>query len=246
MARFTLDFVSKHLARKVEADLIIPSYSLHDTLSSKTKDMYQKRDTKFPLIIFLCGFGDNKLAWLRNTAVEELCEKHHVAGLFIDGENKWYLNQGPIEDHYNLIEEDFLDFLYGNFTNLDKSAPLVIAGVSMGGYGALYHYLTNVDKYSACIAMSPATKPDFIDESKYGTLKDHFLKNKDKKLNVYLSIGENDFIIGASKEFNNFLKKANTGVEYKFVPKRDHSWTLWREEIFNAFDYLINLGIIGK
>ena len=54
----------------------------------------------------------------------------------------------------------------------------------MGGYGAMYHYLKNTSKYSACIALSPATRPDHIDESKYGSLKDLFLKEKNKNIKV--------------------------------------------------------------
>ena len=98
---------------------------------------------------------------------------------FINGENKWYLDMGPIDNYYSLIEEEVTDFLYGNFSCLSKDMPLIIAGVSMGGYGAMYHYLKNTSKYSACIALSPATRPDHIDESKYGSLKDLFLKEKD-------------------------------------------------------------------
>lgn len=246
MARYTIDFYAKHLARRVNVSLVIPSLNLHETLNNKNPSYYQDRKEQYPLAIFLCGFGDNKEAWLRNTNIDSLCEKNKIAGLFIDGENKWYLNQGAIDDHYHFIEEDLLDFVYGNFTCLSKEMPLIIAGVSMGGYGAMYHYLTNTDKYKACIALSPAVKPDFLDETKFGSLRDHFLANKDKELNVYLAIGENDFIIGQSREFNDFLINHVKNVEYKFVPKKDHSWDFWREEIYPIFDYLKSLGIIGR
>ena len=245
MARYTVDFYAKHLARRFKISLVIPSLNLHETLSNKNKNYYETNTEKYPLGIFLCGFGDNQEAWVKNTNLESLCEKNHMAALFIDGENKWYLNHGPIDDYYNLIEEDLLDFVYGNFTCLSREKPLVIAGVSMGGYGALYHYLTNVDKYDACVALSPATKPDFLDETKYGTLKDHFLNNKDKDLNIYLSIGENDFIIGQTREFNDFLEKNIKNVEYKFIPNKDHSWNLWKDEIYEVFDYFKKKGIIG-
>lgn len=246
MARYQTDFYAKSLARRITMSLIVPSLNLNETLSNKDKDYYQKRKEEFPLIIFLCGFGDNQKAWINNSNVESLCEKYKVAAAFIDGENGWYLNNGPISNYYGFIEDDITDFIYGNFRNVTRNKPLVIAGVSMGGYGALYHYLTNVNKYAACIAFSPATKPDFIDESKIGTLESHFLKQKGKKLNIYLSIGENDFIIEPSREFNNILKKNKVGVEYKFVPEKNHSWDLWKEEIYPAFEYLQKLNIIGE
>ena len=115
----------------------------------------------------------------------------------------------------------------------------------MGGFGALYHYLKNVDKYAHCFALSPATKPDNFDEEKHGSLKGLFLANKDKKLNCYISIGENDFIINASKELNQFLLDNKIDANYKFIPNYDHSWPLWRIEIVNVFDYLKTKGLIG-
>ena len=109
----------------------------------------------------------------------------------------------------------------------------------------MHHYLRNVDKYSACVALSPATKPDFLDESKFGYLRDHFLNAKGKELNVYLSIGEKDFIIEASKNLNQFLLDNEIGVSYKFIPEYAHTWDLWEKEIHEVFKYFKDLGFLG-
>lgn len=238
MATFNIDFYVKSLGRKTRLDLVIPSLNLNGCLKNNDENYYQNLNEKYPLMICLHGFGDNEKGWQNNSLIIKMCEENKIAACFINGENKWYLNMGPIDDFYSLIERDVIDFLYGNFNCLSKKMPLAIAGVSMGGYGALYHYLKNTDKYSACIALSPATKPDYIDESKYGTLKELFITNKDKKLNIYLSIGMNDFIYQASKEFDNYLEENNIGVRYKFIEGCDHSWTTWAKEMPKVFTYL--------
>lgn len=238
MATFNIDFYVKSLGRKTRLDLVIPSLNLQGCLKNNDENYYQNLNEKYPLMICLHGFGDNEKGWQNNSSIIKMCEENKIAACFINGENKWYLNMGPIDDFYSLIERDVIDFLYGNFNCLSKKMPLAIAGVSMGGYGALYHYLKNTDKYNACIALSPATKPDYIDESKYGTLKELFIANKDKKLNVYLSIGMNDFIYQASKEFDNYLEENNIGVRYKFIEGCDHSWTTWAKEMPKVFTYL--------
>lgn len=245
MARYIIDFYSKSLLRRYEIRVVIPSLNLQGTLKNKNENYYSENNEKYPLCIFLSGFGENQRSWQYNTQVDRLLEENKVAGVFINGENKWYLNQGPIDAWYDLVEKDVLDFLYGNFKCLSKEKPLMIAGNSMGGYGALYHYLKNIDKYSACVALSPATKPDFLDESKYGTLRELFLENKGKKLNCYISVGTKDFIIDASKEFDKFLKDNEIGVSYRFIEDRDHSWFLWKDEIFSVFEYFKELGLIG-
>ena len=238
MALLTVDFQTKSLARNTRMDVFIPTLNLGGCLRNTDVNYYQNNNETYPLIIFLHGFGANEKAWQINSQILKVCEENKIAACFINGENKWYLNLGPIDSYYSLLEEEIPDFLYGNFSCLSKEKPLVIAGVSMGGYGALYHYLKNVDKYAACVALSPAIRPDRLDESEIGTLKDLFLDSKGKDLNVYLSVGECDFIIKESKEFNDFLVENDLGVEYKFIPNRDHSWSTWAEEIFEVMKYL--------
>ena len=96
------------------------------------------------------------------------------------------------------------------------------------------------------MALSPATNPDFIDESKCGILQRHYLKQKEKNLNVISSIGEKDYTIGPSREFNTFLKENHVGVEYRFVPEADHSWTFWEKEIIVAFDTMKKWVSLGE
>ena len=238
MALLTVDFHTKSLARRTRMDVFIPSLNLGGALKNQDANYYQNNNETYPLIIFLHGFGDNEKAWQMNTQILKICEDRKIAACFINGENKWYLDMGPIENYYSLVEAEALDFLYGNFSCLSKEKPLVIAGVSMGGYGALYHYIKNVDKYAACVALSPAIRPDRLDESKIGTLRDLFLDVKGKNLNIYLSVGECDFIIESSREFNDFLIANELGVEYKFIPGRDHSWYTWSHEVFEVIEYL--------
>mgnify|MGYP003297523539 CR=1 FL=1 len=52
-------------------------------------------------------------------------------------------------------------------------------------------YLKNVDKYAACVALSPAIRPDRLDESKFGTLRELFLENKENMLFELDTILEN-------------------------------------------------------
>lgn len=240
MALLTVDFHTRSLARKTKMDVFIPSLNLAGCMRNQDPNYYQNHRETYPLIIFLHGFGDNEKGWQTNTQILKLCEDKKIAACFINGENNWYLDMGPISNYYALLEEEIPDFLYGNFSCLSKEQPLVIAGVSMGGYGALYHYIRNVDKYTACVALSPALKPDRYDETKFGTLRELFLESKGKPLNIYLSVGEADFIIDSSRQFNDFLISNDFGVEYKFIPNRDHSWYTWTQEVSAVMEYLEN------
>lgn len=238
MAHFSINFYVKSLARETRLDLVIPTMNLQQVLANKDDNYYQNLNKKYPLLICLHGFGNNEKSILNNTTILGYLERNGIAACFINGENKWYLNRGPLDDFYNLIERDVLDFLYGNFACLSKDAPLGIFGMSMGGYGALYHYLKNRDKYKCCISLSPATKSDDIENAKDDPLRELFYQTKGEKLNIYLSIGDKDFIIGASKEYNDWFKENNIDCQYKFIPGCDHTWKTWNQELGYVFDYL--------
>lgn len=245
MAHFSLEFYTKSLARKTHLDLVIPSLNLHECLKNEEENYYQKNNHFYPLMICLHGFGDDEKGWQNNTSIIKLAEEHKFAVCFLNGENKWYLSMGPIEDHYSLIERDVMDFLYGNFKCLSKDMPLAICGVSMGGYGAMYHYLKNTDKYICGIALSPAIKPDSLEDKSYA-LETLFLENKNNNLNIYLSVGDKDFIYNHSMQLNEVLKSNLKNVYYRTISGADHSWNTWQVEMNNVIDYLYQVGFIKK
>jgi putative tributyrin esterase len=243
MARFNIEFLTKSLMRRVEFNVYIPSLSLQGAIRSE-KNYYQNNEKKFPLIILLAGFGDSYRAWQSNTHIEELCDRYQVAACCIGGDNRWYLDLGPMDSWYSFLENDLTDYLYGTFNNLDPKLPLILGGVSMGGYGTLYHSLKENQKYSAAFALSPAVKPDFLDEAKFGSLRELFLENRNNIIPTYLSVGSEDFIIKQSLELDSWLQQNNIGVRYKVVEGFDHSYKLWRLELENVFQFLKEKEII--
>ncbi|MGN0814935.1 MAG: alpha/beta hydrolase [Candidatus Coproplasma sp.] len=245
MARFNLRFTSKALLRKSEVNLIVPSLDLHGALSNKNVRYYRDGEERFPLMILLSGFGDDNEAWIQRTGIVELCDEYRVAAVMLGGENKWYIDASPVDGWHTFICEELPDFLYGNFAKLDENLPLILGGVSMGGYGALYNGLKNPEKFGAIMALSPATKPDdCIDESAIGTLRELFLSAKGKIPQTYLSIGEQDFIIQPTRQLDEWLTENGIGVNYRYVEGYGHSWALWRNEIGNFLRELKNKKII--
>lgn len=242
MAHYSIDFYPKSFARRTSIELVIPSLDLHQSLANNDLSYYQNASEKYPLLLCLCGFGDSLKSFQENTNIDYLCQLNKVACCFISGEDKWYLKMGEIDDYYSFIENDLLDFLYGNFKFLSPKASLGLFGVSMGGFGALYHYLNNLEKFKVCIALSPALKPDRIDESLYTDLKSLFMKNKNYDFNIYLSVGTTDFIYSASLEMDKFLKENVKNVRYHFLKNMDHSWLTWNSQLSDVFSFLSKVG----
>lgn len=243
MSRMVVEFHSSKLMRKTEVVIYIPSMNLIQGLQCKKQNPYQEDTKKFPLMILLPGFAAGKYDWEIHSEVEDLAEQYQMALVMLGGENKWYLNYSQTDLWADFINIELPDFIYGQFNKIDSKLPRYIAGVSMGGYGALYNYLSNMDLYKACCSLSPATRADNDLEKTLGipSLKDLFIQTADQKKNIYLSIGTKDFVYEVSKEFDAFLKENNTGVAYQFIDNYDHSWKLWRLEIISFFKYIKNL-----
>lgn len=232
MGRYNLRFLSKSLLRKVEVNIVIPSLDLHSAMQEKNERYYRDNDKKFPLLILLSGFADDNEAWLQKSDIQQLCDEYQVSAAFIGGENKWYLNSSPIDNWSTFINNELPDFLYGNLNKLDENLPLILGGVSMGGYGALYNGLKHPSKYQALLALSPGIKPDVsINEDLHGKLRDMLIKEKGNLPFIYLSIGTKDFIIEPSMEFDKWLEKNDFDLRYRFADGFDHSWKLWRIDI---------------
>lgn len=238
MALFNIRFLSKSLLRKTEVRLIIPSLDLHGAVQNENPDYYCQDTRTYPLLILLSGFGDDNETWIAHTDILTLCDRYRVAAAFVAGEDKWYVDGSPVDRWHTYITAELPDFLCGTFSKLDRRR-LILGGVSMGGYGALYNGLKCPEKFQAVMALSPAVKPDnYIREEETGTLRELFLSAKGKIPPVYLSVGEDDFIYAASRELDGWLRENGTGVRYTFVKGYSHSWDLWKLEIVRFLDFL--------
>lgn len=246
MARFDVHFFSKSLLRKVEVKLVIPTLSLQTAMQVQDPCYYQNSGETFPLFLLLCGFSDDNDGWLSGASLQELCNRHRIAAVSIGGENKWYLNASPIDNWHTFLEQELPDFLYGQFSKLDSGKKPVICGVSMGGFGALWNGLSAPERYSAIAALSPALKPDgyLADEEKYPPLKKLFTETKATRPFTYIAIGENDFIVKPSREFDAWLEEHEIGVRYRFVPGYAHDWNFWRVQIEDVLAELKHCRII--
>lgn len=245
MARYTIHFFSKSLLRKTEINVVIPSLSLSEAMKTQDPNVYQNSTEKFPLMICLSGFSEDSEAWLLNSNIMALCDKYRIAAVFVGGDNRWYLNSSPIDAYETFLKQELPDFIYGTFAKVDAGKKPILCGVSMGGYGALYNGTKNVDRFSAICAMSPATRPDpYIDESKFGTLKEHFMNAKGKLPPVWLSVGANDFIVQPSREFDAWLTENKIGFNYQIKEGYDHSWNYWKDEIVNVLNFFKEKNII--
>ena len=126
---------------------------------------YQSSKRSYPVLYLMHGMWGNHTDWVNAGELGHTADKLIQTGaipemivVMPDGlTDAFYINNfdGSIE---------WEDFFYQEFIpSIEKSYRIVtnrnnrgIAGLSMGGYGALYHSLKHKDMFSACYALSAA------------------------------------------------------------------------------------------
>ena len=155
MAKFTCNFISYTLQRTVDITVIVPSVTIPESMGmgaegEKPALTHRKAD-KFPVLYLLHGFGNNHTAWNAYTNVELYAEERQIAVVCLSAENKAYVDQ-PRDKFYDFVAKELPDFVLGMFPVSDRPEDTYIAGLSMGGYGALVHGLSRSARFAAIVA----------------------------------------------------------------------------------------------
>lgn len=231
MAKIQCNVISYTLMRTVDIDVILPTVTIPESLEKRGK-IHHDYSQKFPVLYLLHGFGNNHAQWCGYTNVELYAEERQIAVVMISAENKKYINQD--EDLFaDFIQKELPEFITQVFPISTRKEDTFIAGLSMGGFGALYHGLTHPQKYRAIGAFSPGIRMQ-------GNPIDIFevLQHSDSDLPIYIACGDQDFLYDSNVEFVESLKKKNMNYTWKSVPGYQHEWRFWDMCIEQFLDWI--------
>ncbi|MCR5231948.1 MAG: hypothetical protein K6B64_04800 [Acholeplasmatales bacterium] len=234
MAHIDINLISNAMGRAVSFTLILPTKTaptLEANYDAKTNTYYQnKKNKKYPLLILLHGLLNDQNNWCRYARAEYYAEENNIAICMVSGENKFFMNwdhQLATDHFFDFIEYELKDFLYGTFPISSKREDNFIAGLSMGGYGALYHGLMNNKAYSAIGAFSAPYKE--MKENGFDFKK--IIGRKTDLPFIYISCGEKDSLLEDNNELDLALTDLDFAHLYNIVPGYAHEWRFWDLEL---------------
>ena len=142
---------SKILAHPVNYCVILPpSYD-----ADKTR--------RFPILYFFHGLGDNEQMFIHAggfNLVQDLWERGQIGEFLIvtpNADATFYINSRDGQVRYeDFLVQEFLPGIETRYRTRPGSANRAVAGVSMGGYGALHLAFRHPQLFSAVSAHSPA------------------------------------------------------------------------------------------
>jgi S-formylglutathione hydrolase FrmB len=112
----------------------------------------------FPVLYLLHGLSDDHTIWHRRTSIEWYVEGRNLIVVMPDGGRSFYCNDPrpaglAYEDH---MAKDVVEFVDETFPTIATRRGRAIAGLSMGGYGAVMLALRHPDVFCAACSHSGA------------------------------------------------------------------------------------------
>ena len=268
MAILTCEYFSAARKGFQSFNVILPFESLPD-MAGKTE--YSRGP--FKTIYLLHGYSGSRNDWQRNSNVEAWAKTYHCAFVMPEGANAFYLNnQNTGERFGDYVGEELVGVTRLLFPLSQRRQDTVIAGLSMGGFGALANGLRFADTFGAVIALSPALITDEVACMKPGTGNQiapysyyrhtfgdpaslpgsdrdpgHLAKvcrSRGVMPGIFLACGEEDFLFQRSDAFHIHLN----AIKYPHVWWRQggsHDFDFWNKAMPAALDWL-SVSCAGK
>ncbi len=165
----------------VYSDMMMQDTQIHVILPQDGRRYIWEEKPK--TLILLHGLSDNAATWVRRTAVERYAERYNLAVLMPEVQRSWYYDMEHGVSAYSYIAHELPELAAKLFHISIKREDMMIAGLSMGGYGALRCAITAPDVFGYCGAFSGAYDlPDIMRMSREEKETYPLLKDVDREI----------------------------------------------------------------
>lgn len=261
MALITASFMSKSLMRTVPVNIIMPTDKL--TFPGQPEPSSEPKK----LLVLLHGIFGNYTDWVTGTRVQAFAEAHDLAVVMPSGDNKFYCDSSTTGDRYGtFIGVELVDFMRKTFNVSKKREDTYIAGLSMGGFGAIVNGLRHPETFS-CVAglssglikqgiLNATDAPNQLmtatqycamfgidsvkdydgSENDYEALADKVASDPNKP-KIYLCCGLQDGLIEPNRAYRDKLKGLGYDVTWA-ESAGGHTWEFWGEYIEKVINWL--------
>ncbi len=259
MALIHCDFYSQTLGFGTSMKVILPGDS-----KTEQQKFNAGEQIKYPTLYLLHGLSDDYSIWSRRSSIDRYVRELNVAVVMPDAGRSFYTDMEHGYDYYTFISQELPAIAESFFPLSSKREKRFIAGLSMGGYGALKIALSNPESFAAAASLSGAVDIASI-ANKF--MEGDALQNKNEFYNIfgdlknfpgspndlftlatkcsksllrpeiYLACGTEDFLYEDNLNFKAHLEAIPFDFTYKEGPG-EHNWEFWDREIQAVLKWL--------
>lgn len=212
---------------------------------------------RYPVVFLLHGLTGHFDNWTDRTGLARYAESYQMIIVTPEGENGWYTDSvsRPDDKFESYIVRELVAEIDARFRTDPARGKRAIAGLSMGGYGALKFGIKYPDMFALAGSFSGALGAARFNEKNAGAIgksieaifgaegseqrasNDIFKlisempAEKVKSLPfIYLDCGTEDFIFQQSRDFSALLNEKKIPHEYRELPGA-HTWPYWDRQV---------------
>ncbi len=249
MALIRCDFFSDVLQISASMDVIVPQEAaLHGA--------------KLPTLYLLHGLSDDHTIWQRRTSIERYVDPLGLAVVMPAVNRSFYADMAHGARYWTFVSEELPTLARAFFPLSSKRADNFVAGLSMGGYGALELALRCPDGFAAAASLSGALDmaqrgAEELEEKFRAELEDTFgdlhvlpgseydlfhlaekvARRKRMRPKLYQCCGTEDFLYEGNVRFRKHVERLGLDLTYEEGPG-EHEWGYWDTQIQKVLAWL--------
>ncbi len=250
MALISCDFFSDVLEVGTSMTVVLPQAT-----ESQIGVRPGARRTDFPVLYLLHGLSDDHTAWLRYTSIERYASAAGLAVVMPAVHRSFYADEAHGHRYWSFVSEELPRIVAEFFRISTDPADTFVAGLSMGGYGALKHALTHPDRYAAAASLSGVADVaalggrlqrtalvERVFDGRIAPENDLFALLEAAPAGavppLYLGCGtEEDLLLPGIERFAAAARAKGVDVTTDFQPGV-HEWGLWDRQIADVVSWL--------
>jgi putative tributyrin esterase len=243
----TVRFQSKLVNATLPYNVILPT------------DYDTARSTRYSVLYLLHGLTGHYSDWVSRTNIADYASAYRIIVVTPEGNDSWYTDSAtvPTDKYETYILQELIPDVQQRYRTIEARYGRAIAGLSMGGYGAIKFGLKSPQTFAFAASMSGAFGVTRFTEKDTGPLWEASLKlfgplgSETRKANdlfeiieklpagrvqslpyFYFDCGTEDspLIFPYNRQLAELMFEKKIPHEYRELPG-DHSWAYWDRQV---------------